>query len=276
MRAFLPLVAVVALIPATVPADPLRPSIRQQIDLGQAAAKEVQKEYKVLPESDPRVREVRRLGAQIVAQIPERERKDRPFVYSFDVIESKDLNAFALPGGPIYIYTGLLDQLKTEDAVIGILAHEVVHIRNQHWASAYADNTKRRLGIALILGAVNAGDVAFDVAGLADDLAFTLPYSRRHETEADRVGYDMMVAAGYNPAGLINVMEILKAASKGRGGPEWLSTHPDTDRRINALKDRLNKDRRRFPAQRDRNPNVLPKATEPPKPGGSGGSASRR
>lgn len=276
MRAFLPLVAIVALIPATVPADPLRPSIRQQIDLGQAAAKEVQKEYKVLPESDPRVREVRRLGAQIVAQIPERERKDRPFVYSFDVIESKDLNAFALPGGPIYIYTGLLDQLKTEDAVIGILAHEVVHIRNQHWASAYADNTKRRLGIALILGAVNAGDVAFDVAGLADDLAFTLPYSRRHETEADRVGYDMMVAAGYNPAGLINVMEILKAASKGRGGPEWLSTHPDTDRRINALKDRLNKDRRRFPAQRDRNPNVLPKATEPPKPGGSGGSVSRR
>ena len=276
MRALLPLVAVLALVPTNAMADPLRPSVRQQIELGQAAAKEVQKEYKVLPESDPRVREVRRLGAQIVAQIPERERKDRPFVYSFDVIESKDLNAFALPGGPIYIYTGLLDQLKTEDAVAGILAHEVVHIRNQHWASAYADNTKRRLGIALILGAVNAGDVAFDVAGLADDLAFTLPYSRRHETEADRVGYDMMVAAGYNPTGLINVMEILKAASKGRGGPEWLSTHPDTDRRIAALKDRLNKDKRRFPAQRERSPSVLPKATEPPKPAGTGGSGTRR
>lgn len=235
-----------------VSADPFRPGVQDQIKLGEQAAEKVRQEEKILPASDPRVIEVRRIGQQLVAKIPEAERKRNPFKYTFDVIDNKQVNAFALPGGPIFIYTGLLDRLTTKDQVAGILGHELVHIRNQHWASAYADNQKRKLGITALLFLFGAGDTAFDLASVADDLLFTLPYSRRHETESDRVGYDMMVQAGYNPKGMVNVFETLKEASEGSGPDEFLSTHPDTDRRIKSLNDRIARSGRNYPAQRPR------------------------
>ncbi|MCW5939095.1 MAG: M48 family metalloprotease [Fimbriimonadaceae bacterium] len=227
-------------------ADPFRPSVKDQISLGKRAAADVRKKEKVLPETDPRVQELRRIGNKLVTQIPEVERKRRPFEYTFDVIDSKDVNAFALPGGPIFFYTGLLDHLPNEDAVAGILGHEIVHIRNQHWASAYADNTKRRLGLAVVLTLLRAGDTVFDIASVSDSLLFSLPYSRRHESEADRVGYDMMSALGYNPQGMVDSFTTLKQLSGGGSRVEILSTHPDTDKRIQALSKRVSEEKRSF------------------------------
>jgi predicted Zn-dependent protease len=233
-------------------ADPFRPSVKDQIALGQRAAAQVRKKEKILPESDPRVQELRRIGSRLVSLIPPEERKRRPFAYSFDVIESESVNAFALPGGPIFFYTGLLDHLPSEDAVAGILGHEIVHVRNQHWASAYADNTKRRLGLAVFLTLLRANDTAFDIAGVTDSLLFTLPYSRKHEAEADRVGYDMMTELGYNPQGMVDSFTTLKRLSGGGARVEIFSTHPDTDRRIKALSKRASEDPRTFAPVRPR------------------------
>lgn len=244
MSRALPFLAALALAGGAA-ADPFRPSIQDQIKLGRRGAEQVRKEYKVLPDDDPRTIELRAIGQRILAQIPEKERKDKPFEYQFSVIDDKEVNAFALPGGPIYFHTGLLDKLATQDAVAGVLAHEVVHVRNQHWASAYADNTKRRLGITVLLILFDAGSTAFDLAGVTDALLFGLPYSRKHESESDRVGYDMMAAAGYNPNGMAEVFDLL--AKQGKGAAEWMSTHPDSAKRAAAVRKRLAEDKRTFP-----------------------------
>lgn len=268
MRLVVSSVALLALAPSLL-ADPFRPSVKDQISLGKRAAADVRKKEKVLPESDPRVQELRRIGNKLVGQIPEDERKRRPFEYSFDVIESKDVNAFALPGGPIFFYTGLLDHLPNEDAVAGILGHEIVHVRNQHWASAYADNTKRRLGLAVVLTLLRAGDTVFDIASVSDSLLFSLPYSRRHESEADRVGYDMMSALGYNPQGMVDSFTTLKQLSGGGSRVEILSTHPDTDKRIQALSKRVAEEQRTFEPVRPRADGLYKPIPEKTKPNGA-------
>lgn len=237
-------------------ADPLKPSVKQQIDLGKKAAEQVRKEEKVLPATDPRVVELRRLGALAIAQIPEKERKDKPFEYTFDVIDSKELNAFALPGGPIFFYTGLLDKMKTEDEVIGILSHEITHIRNQHWASQYADTMKRKLGIMVILTLLQANADILNATDMLDDILVGLKYSRKHETESDNYGYDMMTGAGYNPKGMVDVFQILLNAGGGKP-PEILSTHPDTANRIKSLNAKIQKDKRKFPAMKNRKANTV-------------------
>lgn len=251
---------------SSVVADPFRPSVKDQISLGKKLKEQIAKDEKVLPDNDPRVIEMRRLGNALVAKIPEAERKNRPFEYSFNIIENKELNAFAAPGGPIYFHTGLLDRLQTEDQVAGILAHEIIHVRNQHWASAYADQTKRQLGIVVLLSIFNAGSTAYDLAGLADTFFVGLPYSRKHETESDRVGFDLAVAAGFNPQGMVDVFKVLKeGAGKSKGPGEWASTHPDTDRRISTLEQRIKSMNRTFPAQKQRAPGLY----RPPAPSAS-------
>lgn len=253
--------AMALLAPVSALADPFRPGVKDQIDLGKRAADKVRKEQKVLPDTDPRVMEMRRIGAKLIALIPEKERKDRPFQYSFDVVEDKELNAFALPGGPIFFNSGLLDKLSTEDQVAGILAHEITHVRNQHWASAYADNSKRQLGITAILLIIGAGNTAFDVAGVADAVIFSLPYSRKHETEADNVGFDLATAAGYNPQGMVDTFKILKAGAGGKKTEEWISTHPDTDKRIANLEKKVKDSGKTYPNQR---PRAVPAKYKPP------------
>ncbi len=270
VRPFLSPVALIlfAAAAASGAADPFRPSVKDQIALGKKAKAQLAKEEKILPDSDPRVQEVRRLGRLLVERIPADERKKRPFEYTFDVVDNKELNAFAVPGGPIYFHTGLLDRLQTEDQVAGILAHEIIHVRNQHWASAYADQTKRQLGILVVLSILNAGSSAYDVAGLADAFFVGLPYSRKHENEADRVGFDLAASSGFNPQGMVDVFKVLKEASGGKKGPgEWASTHPDTDKRINTLESRVKAAKDPFPAQRARaNGLYKPPAPVAPKP----------
>jgi predicted Zn-dependent protease len=200
---------------------------------------------------------IRRLGRELVALIPESEMKKKPFQYSFDVIDSKDINAFALPGGPIFFYTGLLDHLTTEDQVAGVLAHELGHVRFEHWAGAYADNQKRQLGISILLILLNANSTTFDIASVSDALLFQLPYSRKHESDADKTGYDLLVKAGMNPQGMVDVFTLLKAKGGSSRTAEWLSTHPDSDRRINNIKTRISQSTVTFPAQTKLSPAVL-------------------
>jgi predicted Zn-dependent protease len=221
---------------ASAQAD-FKPSPRQQVELGKRAATDLRKQERILPKTDIRVTTLKRVARRLLDTFSD---GDKPWEYSFDVVESKEVNAFALPGGPVFFYTGLLEKMKSEDELAAVLAHELTHVRKEHWAYAYRDSMNRSLVLNIILMVGKANDNTANLAGIANELIFDLPFSRKHELEADNLGFDMMTAAGYNPNGMVKVFQTLKAEAKG-GGPEWASTHPDDGRRIKNIEARVAK-----------------------------------
>jgi predicted Zn-dependent protease len=222
-----------------------KPSMKEQAEIGKRAAESVRQDNRMLPASDPRSVMLRKVGEKLVASIPKAERDRKPFEYTFEVIDSDQVNAFALPGGPIFFYTGILEKLKSEDELAGIMGHEITHSRNEHWANQYNDSMKRRLGLLVLLGLAGANGTLVNVADLANTVLGDLTYSRRHETEADRVGYDLMAVAGYNPKGIADVFRML---GEGRNDPAWtevISTHPNPESRVKDIENRLAKDPKR-------------------------------
>lgn len=225
----------------------LRPSDAEQIKLGQDAAAQVRKQDPIAPATDARVILMRRIGERLVAQIPEAERKKTGFKYTFDLIDRPEVNAFALPGGPIFFYAGLFERFQTQDQLAAVMAHEIIHVREEHWATAYADNLKRQLGLSLLLSAFDVNRELSTAITVVDGVVFTLPYSRRHETRADDGGYELMLKAGFHPQGMPQMFQKL-----GAERTDWLSsklsTHPDTRARIQRAEARLKQDQRKMPA----------------------------
>jgi predicted Zn-dependent protease len=243
----LPFAAALAIgISATAPAQFGKPSQSDQVKLGLRAAQEVRQKERVLPSSDPRVQTVRRVGRRLLSSISD---KNAPWEYSFDVIDNKEVNAFALPGGPTFIYTGLLDRIKTEDELAGVMAHELTHVRNEHWAYQYRDQQSKNLGLSLILILTRANRTVADLASIGSQVLIDLPYSRKHETEADNIGFDMMTKAGYNPQGMADLFTTLQRASGGGKPPEFLSSHPADNSRIANIQNRIKQNNAaRYPA----------------------------
>ncbi|RYG35430.1 hypothetical protein EON81_12750 [bacterium] len=246
MKRVLPIALAVAMV-GSASADPFKPSQRQQIELGLKAAAEIRKEEKVLPASDPRVQTLRRVARRLLNTV---DGRNEPWEYSFDVIDSKELNAFALPGGPVFFYTGLMDKMKTEDELAGVLSHELTHVRKEHWAYAYRDSQKRNLLLNLGLIFARADRNTANLASLGSSVLFDLPFSRSHETQADTMGFDMMVKSGYNPEGMADVFELLRSESKGGKPPEFLSSHPDDKNRINRIRELAKKNSGNYPTMR--------------------------
>ena len=242
----LPLLAALA-ISAAAPADAQfgKPSKSDQVRLGQQAADEIRKKERILPGYDERVRAVRRIGSRLLASVD--SGKD-PWQYSFDVIQNKQVNAFALPGGPMFVYTGLLDKVQTEDELAGILGHELTHVRKEHWAYQYRDMQQKSLLLNLGLILFKANRTVADLSSIGLDVLVNMPYSRKHETEADDGGFDMMARAGYNPQGLADVFRILQSHGGGKA-PEFLSDHPADAKRIRHIEDKVRSSGRSFGSQ---------------------------
>src|SRR5690606_25611413 len=159
--------------------------------------------------------------------------------WEYNLIESKDVNAWCMPGGKIVVYTGILPVTKTEAGLAAVMGHEVAH--------ALANHGQQRMSAAQLqqLGAV-AGNVAlannpenqqiFNTAyGLGSNLGVMLPFSRSHETEADHIGLILMAIAGYEPMAAAQLWERMQAQSQG-APPEFLSTHPASTTRIQNIK----------------------------------------
>ena len=222
---------------AEAEADLFKPSVADQKKLGLQASAEILKKY---PEvKDSRATSFRRVGERLVEAMGD---KRGPWDYSFRVLKSDEVNAFALPGGPMFINTGLIDRIKSADELAGVTAHETQHVRLEHWAKQQASQQERGLGLGLLLGLFKAGGTAQAVVGSLNSI-WTLKFSRGDEDAADSNGLNVMYGAGYDPEGLIDLFNTLKAASGGKGGgaPEFFSTHPLTDNRIKKAKERIAK-----------------------------------
>ena len=187
---------------------------------------------------DGRARHFNQIGQRLVRALPASDRN--VWNFRFHVLDSKTVNAFALPGGNMFMFTGLYSILPTDDALAGVTGHEMTHVRLQHWAKANAQQQERQAGLGLLLGLFHAGSAVQSLAGLADN-AIGLKYSRGEEDQADQGGLQNMVAAGYNPEGMIQLFQVLEKVSGNGGGVggDFLSDHPLTSDRINRTKQRI-------------------------------------
>ncbi|MGE3820837.1 MAG: M48 family metalloprotease [Isosphaeraceae bacterium] len=194
------------------------------------------------PRRDPRAREVALVGRRLV------ERSDArlsPYVENFRFTLLDDpgtVNAFALPGGPIFITAGLYDKLKDEAELAGVLGHEIGHVINRHAAEHMATGQLGQLLTAAFgigMSDRDGGRTATLAAAMVNQLT-QLRFSRDDETESDHYGLRYMAQAGYDPSAMLQVMEVLRDAAQGGGSPpEFLATHPLPESRLADLRDEL-------------------------------------
>ena len=243
-------VALSGMIAAT-PADAgglfAAPSVSDQRKVGLQAADQILKKYKEV--HDQRATHFQEIGRRLVGSLSATDRKNWDF--KFHVLDSKDVNAFALPGGPMFLFTGLYSQVSSDDALAGVTGHEMTHVRMQHWAKAYEKDQERQLGIAALLSILRAGNTVQTLAGLANN-AISLKFSRGEEQQADDGGLQNMIDAGYNPQGMIELFQVLQKISGNGGGigGDFLSDHPLTSTRIKHAEQKITglQSQYRFPA----------------------------
>jgi predicted Zn-dependent protease len=232
-RRFTASTVVIALASGSVAAYQLV-SVQEEIRIGREAQQEIRRQT---PEvGDPLVREyVQTLGAALVGHA---DGADYP--YTFSTADYRELNAFALPGGPVWINRGILDAATTEAQVAGVLAHEIAHIAERHSARQITKGTVAN-GLLGLLGAMigdnGAGAAAARVAAGLTANSFMLKFSRDDERDADRQGVQILRGAGYDTRGLIEFMQVLDAQQGRAPGSvaQFLSTHPAPASRVRDL-----------------------------------------
>lgn len=213
-------------------ADIFMPSIAEQKKVGQQAERQILQQYRDV--HGPLESRLSRVGQRLIEALSERDQ--RTWDYRFHVIESKEINAFALPGGPIFMFTGLMDRIHDESELAAVTGHEMTHVRLQHWARAVAEQRKEQLGFLGIVLLTHANRTLQGLGSVVLSVV-DLKYSREEEKQADIGGLEDMVAAGYNPNGMIELFDMLGQASKGAPQPpEFLSDHPLTPERIRYVK----------------------------------------
>ncbi len=156
------------------------------------------------------------------------------------VFDDEQVNAFALPGGKIGVYTGLLDVAKNQHQLAAVIGHEVGHVIAHHGNERMSQGTLINMGTQAVGQVLAANEVAYSgpimaAIGLGAQVGVQLPFSRAHESEADLIGLTLMAQAGFNPQESVSLWHNMDAASQGNRPPELLSTHPAPDTRIDNL-----------------------------------------
>src|SRR5581483_8957885 len=209
-------------------------SKEQQIQVGLQAVAEIYKQMPVLPDSSPITQYVQQLGKKMVNVIP----PQRSWPYQFHVVEQKEINAFALPGGPIFINVGTITQADNEAELAGVIAHEMSHVYMQHSAKQMRKNTLPSIlsGLGQIAGQV-LGGIGGAVASIGGQMAgglLSMKYSREDEAQADAVGAIIMYKVSYDPKAMADFFEKLQKMG-GAGGPQFMSDHPNPGNRVQAV-----------------------------------------
>ncbi len=210
-------------------------SPEQEIALGYRAAPQMAARMGGVSQNERARARVRRLGEVLVARsVAARS----PYKFSFHVLaDARTVNAFALPGGPIFITEGLLRLLKSEAEVAAVLGHEIGHVIARHSSERLAKQqlTQGLLG-ALVIG---SGDYTTAQIGQVVGGMISMSYGRDDELESDALGIRIMAEGGYDPRAMIRVMEVLAKASGGSRQPEFFSTHPAPENRIARIKEEI-------------------------------------
>ncbi len=209
----------------------------QDVQLGQEAAGEVRRELPML--NDQRVDGyVEEIGRDLVRAIPSQFQHNE-FRYTFDVVNQAEINAFALPGGPMFLNRGMLEAARAEGEIAGVMAHEIAHVALRHGTAQASKAQKFQIGAIAgqILGAVVGGAAGSVIAqgsnfGLG---AYFLKYGRDYERQADLLGAQIMARAGYDPRRMADMFRTIEQQGRGSGGPEWLSSHPNPGNRYEAI-----------------------------------------
>ncbi len=206
-------------------------TVDEEIRLGIQSAPEMIREFGGEYRDSKLQAYVDRVGNKLVQST---EAGTSPYKFEFHLLaDAKTVNAFALPGGQIFITYALLSRLKNEDQLAGVLGHEIGHVINRHSAEHIAKQE-------LTEGLIQATDIATGDPGMLSRFVgnmVNMKYGREDELESDDYGVKYMVEAGYDPEAMIDVMRILKEASGGGNQPEFMSTHPSPDNRIEKLKE---------------------------------------
>jgi beta-barrel assembly-enhancing protease len=209
-------------------------SIEEEWQLGNQLSQDVEKQVRL--NNDPAVNAyVRDMGQKIVAQAAP------PFnqlPWNFHVVQDDAINAFAIPGGHVYVNTGLIKNANTASELAGVMAHEISHVLARH----STEQLSRQYGLSVIAGAVlgqNPGQLTQIAAQIVAGGALAR-FSREAEREADNIGIQAMAAAGYNPRGMAAMFETLLAQRQGQPGrlEQFFSTHPLTEERVRDARSR--------------------------------------
>jgi beta-barrel assembly-enhancing protease len=212
-------------------------TVDEEIALGLQAAPQMAEQFGGL-HPDPQAQALlENIGRRLVQQSGA---GNTDYQFNFHLLADEEtVNAFALPGGQIFITAGLLNLLETEGEVAGVLAHEIGHVVGRHSAEQIAQSQLIRglSGAAAVAvydpenpGSATASQMAMVVGEMVN-----MRYGREHELESDRLGVQFMADAGYDPRALLRVMEVLGAASQGQRAPEFMSTHPHPENRLEAI-----------------------------------------
>ncbi len=231
-----------------------------EINLGREAASVVEREFRV--DRDPAsVQRVRNVGRRLLAALD-----SSPYPYEFHVVESSDVNAFALPGGFVYVHRGLLQLLPDDDALAFVLAHEITHVQRRHGIRQYEKGLAISVGLQAVLAGTGAPNGYASAAGLLNEL-LGLSFTRRDETEADFLGIQTQARAGYRPEGAARAMDLVRKAtgSAGKSIPRLLRTHPAPDSRVTRLTQLASEMKAAIPGQ-ETSPTVFIPTVSPMKP----------
>jgi predicted Zn-dependent protease len=160
-------------------------------------------------------------------------RADAPgWQWEVNIIASKEVNAWCMPGGKIAVYTGLIDTLKiTDDELAAVMGHEIAHALREHGREQASQQAMQSIGVSVVGAALGLGELGQTLTQSVIDVTFNLPHSRTDETEADRIGVELAARAGYDPRAAVTLWEKMQK-SGGSQPPQWLSTHPSNATRI--------------------------------------------
>jgi predicted Zn-dependent protease len=225
----------------------LMTSVDQEMQMGAQAYGQVKSDPKMHQAQDPReIEPVRRVASHIVEAAKRSKYAEMAQRFQWEVIVIKDdktMNAFALPGGKIAVYTGIFPVARTEAGLAAVLGHEVVHALARHGAERMSQGQLMNAALQVAGAAAGAAGgegmmskAAMAALGAGAQVGVLLPFSRKHESEADYIGILLAADAGYDPRESVSLWERMGQLSRGGGPSEFLSTHPSHETRIDQLK----------------------------------------
>jgi predicted Zn-dependent protease len=228
--------------PGVVGVDRQQTMLVSQQEIDQAAVAEYKKviaqaqQKGVLDRNPQLVQRVRTVAGRLIPHTAA-FRPDAPkWAWETHVIQDDQMNAWAMPGGKMVVYSGLIEKLKlNDDELAAIMGHEIAHSLREHARERVSREMATQLGVSVAGAVLGVGELGTQLGGMLAQVTFTLPHSRAQEIEADRLGVELAARAGYDPHAAVSVWQKMLQAGGG-GGPQFLSTHPSPENRLADLK----------------------------------------